>query len=121
MKNSKMASRLEEIAEGFQRAAASEYPAQMEAAAKTIGDALEMGHKLLAFGNGGSAADAIHLCGELVVRFQTHRRALPAIALVTNPGVLTACSNDYSYEQVFARQVEALAKPGERAGNTATS
>jgi D-sedoheptulose 7-phosphate isomerase len=108
-----MASGLEEIAEGFRNAAASEYPAQMEAAARAIGDALERGHKLLAFGNGGSASDAIHLCGELVVRFQTHRRALPAIALVTNPAVLTACSNDYSYEQVFSRQVEALAKPGD--------
>jgi len=64
-------------------------------------------------GNGGSAADAQHLAGEFVGRFQTERRALPAVALSTDTSVLTCIANDYDYETVFARQVEALVKPGD--------
>src|SRR6266849_5002761 len=94
---SALATRLAEIGELFQQAAASDFPAQIERAAAIIADALSAGHKLLAFGNGGSATDAQHFCGELVVRFQTHRRALAAIALVNDAAVLTACANDYSY------------------------
>ena len=65
------------------------------------------GNKLLVCGNGGSAADAMHICGELVGRFFKERAALPAVALNADPAVLTAWSNDYSYETVFSRQVEA--------------
>ena len=116
-----LATRLAEIGELFEQAAASEYPAQIERAALLIGDALQQGHKLLAFGNGGSATDAQHFCGELVVRFQTHRRALAALALVSDAAVLTACANDYSYREVFARQIEGLGQPGDVAFAISTS
>ena len=75
--------------------------------------ALESGNKILLFGNGGSAADAQHLAAEFIGRFQEERRALPAIALNTNTSNLTALSNDYSYEIIFERQIEALGKPGD--------
>jgi len=123
MKNeiSTLAARLTEIGELFQKAAASDYPAQIEKAAEIIADALAGGHKLLAFGNGGSASDAQHFCGELVVRFQTHRRALAALALVNDPAVLTACANDFAYREVFARQIEALGQKGDVAFALSTS
>ncbi len=76
-------------------------------------DALKSGQKILLCGNGGSAADAQHIAAELVGRFQTERRGLPGIALTTDTSALTAIGNDYGYEQVFARQVEALARPGD--------
>jgi D-sedoheptulose 7-phosphate isomerase len=76
-------------------------------------EALRQGGKLLLFGNGGSAADAQHIAAELVVRFQAHRRALPAIALTTDTSALTAIGNDFGFDQIFARQVEALARPGD--------
>jgi D-sedoheptulose 7-phosphate isomerase len=75
--------------------------------------ALEDGGKLLFCGNGGSAADAQHLATEYVVRFRDDRAALPAIALTTDTSLLTAASNDYGFEHVFARQVEALGRPGD--------
>lgn len=68
-------------------------------------------NKVLVFGNGGSAADAQHIAGELVGRYKLERKALPAIALTTDTSILTAWSNDYDFESVFARQVEALANP----------
>lgn len=74
---------------------------------------LRNGGKILFFGNGGSAADAQHLAAELVVRYRTNGRALAAIALTTDTSILTACSNDFSYDDIFARQVEALARPGD--------
>ncbi len=73
--------------------------------------ALERGGKLIAFGNGGSAADAQHFAGELLGRFRASRRALPAVALTTDPSVVTCIANDFSYEDLFARQVSALATP----------
>jgi D-sedoheptulose 7-phosphate isomerase len=73
-----------------------------------ISAALDAGGKLLAFGNGGSAADAQHLAAELVGRFRRARPGLPALALTANSSTLTAIANDYSYDEVFARQVEAL-------------
>jgi D-sedoheptulose 7-phosphate isomerase len=112
---------LKEIAQIFSLAAESSFPGSIEAAAAAIGDALEKGAKLLVFGNGGSAADAQHLCGELMVRFQQDRRPLPAIALVSDAAVLTACANDYEYAAVFARQIEALGKPGDVALAISTS
>lgn len=67
---------------------------------------------ILVCGNGGSASDAIHITGELVGRFQKDRPAFKAVCLTSNPGVITAVANDYSYDKVFVRQVEAFAEPG---------
>jgi phosphoheptose isomerase len=83
-------------------------------AAQILAQALSGGHKVLVFGNGGSAADAQHLAGEMVGRFKMPgRAALPVIALTTDSAVLTCVANDFSYEEVFSRQVEALAQPGD--------
>lgn len=86
------------------------YTDDVERAADMISAALKSGGKLLVFGNGGSAADAQHIVGELVNRFLLKRRALPAIALTTDGGVLTCIANDTGFENVFARQVEALGR-----------
>lgn len=88
---------------------------------KLIIASFRSGGKVLVFGNGGSAADAQHLTAEFVGRFQRERTALPALALNTNTSVLTALSNDYGYEIVFARQIEALAKPQDVAIGISTS
>jgi D-sedoheptulose 7-phosphate isomerase len=74
---------------------------------------LDRGGKLLFAGNGGSAADAQHVAAEYVVRYRGDRRALPALALTTDTSVLTAAGNDFGFEQVFARQVEALGRTGD--------
>jgi D-sedoheptulose 7-phosphate isomerase len=73
--------------------------------------ALRAGGKIVFFGNGGSAADAIHLAAELVVRLRTERHGLPALALTSNPSVLTAAGNDYGFECIFSRQIESLVAP----------
>lgn len=86
--------------------------AAMERAVAATAAALAAGRPLLVCGNGGSAADAQHIVGELVGRFLAERRALKAICLSSNPAVLTAWSNDYGYDTVFSRQVEAYAEPG---------
>lgn len=70
--------------------------------------ALRTGGKIVFFGNGGSAADALHLAAELVVRLRTERPGLAALALTTNPAVLTAAGNDYGFDEIFARQIESL-------------
>src|SRR6202158_5517993 len=70
--------------------------------------ALRTGGKIVFFGNGGSAADALHLAAELVVKLRTERPGLASLALTTNPSVLTAAANDYGFEQIFARQIESL-------------
>jgi D-sedoheptulose 7-phosphate isomerase len=75
--------------------------------------ALRAGGKIVFFGNGGSAADAMHLAAELVVRLQTERQGLAALALTTNPSVLTAAGNDYGFERIFSRQIESLLAPQE--------
>ena len=90
-------------------------------AARVIGDALRNGHKVLAFGNGGSAADAQHFAAELVGRFERNRRGAAAIALTTDTSVLTAVGNDYGFEHVFARQIEALGMKGDVALGISTS
>ena len=82
---------------------------EIERAGALIRDTLHQGHKVLICGNGGSAADAQHIAAELVGRYERQRKAWPAIALTTDTSALTAISNDYGYEEVFARQVEALA------------
>ena len=76
--------------------------------AKKCAAALRGGGKVVFFGNGGSAADALHLAAELVVKLRDDRRGLAALALTTNPSVLTAAGNDYGFEQIFARQIESL-------------
>jgi phosphoheptose isomerase len=83
------------------------------AAADTIVAALRRGRRVLLCGNGGSAADAQHIAAELVGRFVAERRGLPSIALSTDTSILTAVGNDYGFDYVFARQVEALAEPGD--------
>lgn len=75
--------------------------------------AIGQGSKLLACGNGGSAADAQHFVAELIGRFRDERRALPALVLTADPATMTALANDYGYERVFARQIEGLARPGD--------
>jgi len=70
--------------------------------------ALRAGEKIVFFGNGGSAADALHLAAELVVRLRAERKGLAALALTTNPSVLTAAGNDYGFERIFSRQIESL-------------
>lgn len=82
-------------------------------AARMIVDAFRQGHKVIFFGNGGSAADAQHLAAELVGKFGKVRAALPALALNVNASVLTSISNDIEYSAVFSRQIEALASPGD--------
>jgi D-sedoheptulose 7-phosphate isomerase len=83
--------------------------------------ALQAGGKLLFFGNGGSAADAQHLATELTVRYQMNRRALSAIALTTDTSTLTAIGNDFGFDDLFARQVEALCREGDVAIGISTS
>jgi D-sedoheptulose 7-phosphate isomerase len=84
-------------------------------------NALKQGNKVLLFGNGGSAADAQHIAAELVGRFAFDRPALPALALSVNSSCVTAIGNDYGYEKVFSRQLEALARPGDVAIGISTS
>jgi D-sedoheptulose 7-phosphate isomerase len=99
-------------------------PAQrdaIECAAALVADSLRSGGKVLLFGNGGSAADAIHLAGEFVGRFMRERRSLPAVALTANPANVTAIANDYGFERVFARQIEGLGGPDDIAIAISTS
>jgi D-sedoheptulose 7-phosphate isomerase len=82
-------------------------------AAETTAEAMQKGHKLLVCGNGGSAADTQHVVAELVVRLTVDRPALRAIALTTDSSIFTAIGNDYGFDQIFSRQVEALGQPGD--------
>ena len=86
-----------------------------------IAQAFRSGHRLLVFGNGGSAADAQHFAADFVGRFQRERRALAAVALTTDTSTLTAIGNDYTYDRVFARQIEALGENGDVAFGITTS
>lgn len=86
---------------------------EVDRCAQMIVDALAAGYKVLAAGNGGSAADALHLCEELVGRYKNNRRALPAISLAADGTALTCIGNDFGFDAVFARQVEALGAPGD--------
>ena len=97
------------------------YPQAVSKAVDLIYETFSSGQKLLVFGNGGSSADAQHFTAELVGRFAAERRALPAIALTTNQAVLTAWSNDHSFDDVFARQIEALGSRGDVAFGISTS
>jgi D-sedoheptulose 7-phosphate isomerase len=93
----------------------SEFSEKIVKLAEILNDCFKKGGKILLCGNGGSAADAQHIAGELVVRLRSDskRKALPAIALTVNPSILTAASNDFGFERVFSRQVEALGKKGD--------
>lgn len=93
--------------------ASPDLPGKVLDVAERCVDAYKMGGKILLAGNGGSAADAQHIAAELVARFEKERRGLPAIALTTDSSMLTAIGNDYGFEQLFARQVEANGKPGD--------
>ncbi len=87
--------------------------AAVESAAALLSDALHRGHKVLACGNGGSAAESAHFATELVGRFAKNRRSLPAIALSGDGSLLTCIGNDFGFDQVFARQIAGLAQPGD--------
>jgi D-sedoheptulose 7-phosphate isomerase len=87
--------------------------ATLASIADAMADCLGAGGKVLSCGNGGSACDAMHFAGELVGRFVTDRRPLPAIALSADPGILTAIGNDYGFEEIFARQVRAHGRAGD--------
>ena len=90
-------------------------------AAAAVSAAIRAGGKLLLFGNGGSAADAQHVAAEFVGRFQRERAAMAAVALTTDSSVLTSIGNDYAFDRVFARQVEALGRKGDVAFGITTS
>lgn len=92
---------------------AEAYASRIEAVARRMAEVLRGGGKILFFGNGGSAADAQHLAAEFVNRFLVDRQALAAISLTTDTSVLTSIGNDAGFDQVFSRQVEALARPGD--------
>lgn len=85
----------------------------LEGIARAMAVALHRGNQILWCGNGGSAGDSQHLAAEIVGRFRRERRGLPSIALTTDTSILTSVANDYGYEAVFSRQVEAMAKPGD--------
>ncbi len=102
---------LTDAVESLQQLASLE--SQMLAAADTISDALLSGNKLMACGNGGSAADASHLTTEFVSRFNFERRPYPAISLSAHGGDLTAIGNDYEFNEIFARQIQAFGRPGD--------
>lgn len=90
---------------------AAELLPEVERMAERLCAALGRGGKLIAFGNGGSAADAQHFAGELLGRFRATRRPLPAMALASDPSVVTCIANDFGYDELFERQVAALAGP----------
>lgn len=94
---------------------------QIAAAAEAVGAAAAAGSTVLLFGNGGSAADAVHVAAEFVGRYLVERRPLPALALNANISALTAIGNDYGFDQIFARQVTALGRPGDVAIGLTTS
>ena len=92
---------------------AAAHEPELDRAVAAVAEAFAEGRKLLACGNGGSATDAAHLTAEFVCRYDRDRRALPAVTLTMNGGDLTAIANDYGYPRVFARQIEALGRPGD--------
>ncbi len=99
----------------------SEEKEKIVAFVKKVKEAIEAGNKILIFGNGGSAADAQHFAAELVNRFLLDRSPLPAVALTTDTSILTAVGNDYGFDLVFVKQVEALGKKGDIALGISTS
>ncbi len=94
---------------------------EIEKLASSMLETIKSGHKILLFGNGGSASDSIHIAAELVGRFRKERKPLPAIALTANISMLTALGNDYGFEHIFERQIEALGVKGDMAIGISTS
>lgn len=99
----------------------AELTAPVAELAERLIETFKIGNKLLIMGNGGSAADAQHFAGEIVSRFRIERPGLPAIALSTDTSIITAIGNDYGFERIFSRQVEALAVPGDAVIGISTS
>ena len=97
----------------LRRRMAETLPAQIVRAGEALAAALKSGHKALACGNGGSAADSQHFAAEIVGRFERERPGMPAIALTVDSSALTAIANDYDFDRVFSKQVEALGQPGD--------
>ncbi len=116
-----LATALRHAAENMLAVCDSSYPDGIDRAVDLIATAFQRGNKLLVFGNGGSAADAQHICAELVGRFRLNRRGLPAIALTSNDAILTSWGNDCGFDGIFARQIEAFGKPGDVAWGISTS
>lgn len=112
---------LKETAAAHERMAAANAVAPIVAVAEAITKTLKQGGAVLVFGNGGSAADAQHFAAELLGRFEKERKAYPAVALTTDTSALTAIGNDYGFDRVFARQLEALGKKGDVAIGITTS
>jgi D-sedoheptulose 7-phosphate isomerase len=112
---------LRETADNLRTISEGSYPESVERALELLHEAFRAGRTLLVFGNGGSSADAQHICAELVGRFLLDRRPLPAIALTTNQALLTAWSNDCRFDDIFARQIEGLGRPGDVAWGISTS
>ena len=100
---------------------AEEHARQISEVVDAIANALRDGAKLLVFGNGGSAADAQHIAAEFVNRYMLDRAPLPAIALTTDSSILTSISNDFSFDEVFAKQIQALGRKGDIAWGITTS
>lgn len=113
MQHPLISSHINEHLDVIQHISKEAFVEQIDAACKLIADALHTGNKVLLFGNGGSASDAQHIAAEFTGRFVKERKAYPAIALTTDTSALTAIANDYGFERVFARQVEALAVKGD--------
>jgi len=99
----------------------AEHAGTLVRVARLVADAIQQGHKVFIFGNGGSAADAQHIAAEFVNRFIIERRPLPAIALTTDTSALTSIGNDYGFEYVFSKQIEALGTAGDVAIAISTS
>lgn len=95
--------------------------ARIEQVVRVMAEAFKNGNKLLIFGNGGSATDASHIAAEFVNRFKIERRGLPAIALACDPAVVTSIANDYSFDRLFARQIETFGQAGDIAIGISTS
>jgi D-sedoheptulose 7-phosphate isomerase len=119
--NSSVAEILRAASTNLRLASEGAYPAAVDRAIEILSRAFQSSRTLLIFGNGGSSADAEHLSAELVGRFATDRPPLAAIALSTNPAFLTAWSNDIGFDDVFARQIEALGRPDDVALGISTS
>ena len=106
---------------GVKQALIEGHVAVIEKAVHMVVHCLKGGHKLLFFGNGGSASDSQHLAAEFVGRYEKERRALASIALTTDTSILTAVGNDYSFDRIFERQIEALGNKGDVAIGISTS
>lgn len=105
----------------IKRQAITEQMEPLMAAANMLVTCVASGHKILLFGNGGSAADAQHIAAEFVNRFQIERHPLPALALTTDTSIITSIGNDYSFDQIFSKQIQALGKRDDVAWGISTS